>query len=236
MSNPISSLRVALFLMLLPGAIAAQSQGTLVRMTTSMGDITVMLYDDTPVHRDNFIKLAKEGFYNGTLFHRVIQDFMIQGGDPASKDAKAGAMLGQGGPGYTLPAEILPQHAHTKGKLAAARQGDQVNPNRESSGSQFYIVQGKVVDSNTLMQMQARGTSSNPAFTGYSEEQIAAYTTLGGTPHLDMQYTVFGEVVEGLEVVDAIAAVAVDRSSNRPTEDVAIVSVTVLKPAKGKKK
>ena len=190
-----------------------------VSIETSMGTIVVELYNETPKHRDNFLKLAGEGFYDGTLFHRVIGGFMAQGGDPQSKDAAPGARLGTGGPGYTIEAEIDPAFVHVKGALAAARQGDQVNPQRRSSGSQFYIVQGRDVTPQTLQSIvqSKRGSMAQPF--SYTPDQIAAYGELGGTPHLDMQYTVFGQVVEGLDVLDALCAVQTDRSS-RPNEDV----------------
>lgn len=184
-----------------------------VLISTDYGDMKVKLYDETPLHQENFIKLAKEGFYNGTLFHRVIKDFMIQGGDPDSKNAEPGKMLGSGGPGYTIPAEIKPGLYHKKGALAAARLGDPMNPQKASSGSQFYIVQGKKYTDNELNMLEMRmGTKFTP-------EQKEIYKTLGGTPFLDNEYTVFGEVVEGLEVIDKIAAVAKDRH-DRPTNDV----------------
>jgi cyclophilin family peptidyl-prolyl cis-trans isomerase len=184
----------------------------MVLISTEFGEIKVKLYNETPLHRDNFLKLAGEEFYNGLLFHRVINEFMIQGGDPDSRNAKAGKQLGNGGPGYTIPAEIVPGLFHKKGVLAAARLGDNVNPRKESSGSQFYIVQGKVFTNEELDFFESR--------TGvkYSAAQRAAYTTLGGTPHLDGGYTVFGEVIEGLEVVDKLAKVAVDGNS-RPLHD-----------------
>ncbi len=182
-------------------------------ISTRLGDIKIALYNETPLHRDNFIKLAKQGFYDSLLFHRVIRDFMIQGGDPVSKNAKAGQPLGMGGPGYTIPAEILPQFIHKKGAIAAARQGDQVNPKKESSGSQFYIVQGSVVDENQLLNFtQMTGRK-------YNAEELTIYKTIGGTPHLDGGYTVFGEVYEGLDVIDKIAAVSTD-GQNRPFEDI----------------
>lgn len=187
---------------------------------TSMGSLKVKLYNETPQHRDNFLKLAEEGFYNGTLFHRVIKDFMIQGGDPESIDAPANKSLGKGGPGYTIPAEFDQRFFHKKGALSAARKGDQGNPQKASSGSQFYIVQGKVYDPSVLMQMEQRRNSQlaeNEKWY-YSEEQINTYTTLGGTPPLDGSYTVFGEVVEGLDVIDAIANVPINKQ-NRPVTD-----------------
>ncbi len=244
---------------------------TKVKIQTSLGDITVRLYDETPLHRDNFIKLAKEGYYEGTLFHRVIKNFMIQGGDPNSKDAPAGMMLGTGGPGYTIPAEILPQYFHKRGTLAAARQGDEVNPKRESSGSQFYITWGQVYNEGQMkqmekqLQMQAEQMTFNTLVaehrkeimemrknrdqeglmelqndliaqtkalmagkkTGLTPEQVEAYTTVGGTPHLDGQYTVFGEVEEGLDVVGKIQETKT-LAGDRPAEDIKIVAMTVV--------
>ena len=198
-----------------------------VQMTTSLGVIVVELYNETPQHRDNFLKLAGEGFYDGTLFHRVISGFMAQGGDPQSVDAAPGTRLGTGGPGYTIESEIDPAFIHVKGALAAARQGDQVNPQRRSSGSQFYIVQGRDVSPQMLQNVvnSKRGSMLQPY--SYTPDQIAAYQELGGTPHLDMQYTVFGRVIEGLDVVDAICAVQTDRA-NRPSEDVT-VTMEILK-------
>jgi cyclophilin family peptidyl-prolyl cis-trans isomerase len=198
------------------------SQSKKVLIETTRGNVTVMLYDETPVHRDNFIKLAESGFYEGLLFHRVINSFMIQGGDPESKDAPAEKMLGNGGPGYTLPAEITPKYFHKKGALAAARTGDQTNPQRRSSGSQFYIVQGK---SYTDMQLDSM---EKQLFTTFTDDQRDAYTTTGGVPHLDAQYTVFGEVVEGLSIVDSIAGVEVGKN-DRPVADVKIIKMTVIK-------
>lgn len=186
-----------------------ENKGTMVIISTSYGDMKVKLYDETPQHRDNFIKLAKEGFFDGLLFHRVIQQFMIQGGDPNSKNAQPGQQLGAGGPGYTVPAEFNPNFIHKKGALSAARQGDQVNPKKASSGSQFYIVQGRQASAQDLSRSGIR----------YTPEQIAIYTEVGGTPFLDQQYTVFGEVVEGLDVIDKIAAVRT-APGDRPIEDV----------------
>lgn len=184
-----------------------------VNITTSYGDMVVKLYNETPKHRDNFIKLVKEGYFNDLLFHRVIKEFMIQGGDPNSRNANAKTQLGAGGPGYTIPAEFNKNFIHKKGALSAARQGDQVNPTKASSGSQFYIVQGKVTDKAQLEQM-GRQTGN-----AYSAEQMEVYATVGGTPFLDNQYTVFGEVIKGLEVIDKIAAVRT-AVGDRPIEDV----------------
>ena len=226
-----------------------------------LGDIVVRLYDETPIHRDNFIKLVKEGYYDGTLFHRVIKNFMIQGGDPDSKGASAGKMLGVGGPDYTLEAEIKDGIFHKRGALAAARQGDEVNPERRSSGSQFYIVWGQTYNEGQLKQfskqlkmqeiqsafnqlamqhhdeiMQMRRERNRAGLQelqeklaveaeaqvtgdGLSEEQLKIYSTIGGTPHLDGQYTVFGEVEEGLDVVEMIQDTATGRA-DRPVDDI----------------
>lgn len=248
-------------------------QGTMLKIETSMGDIIVKLYDETPKHRDNFIKLAKESTYEGTLFHRVIKDFMIQAGDPDSKEAPKGKMLGSGDVGYTIPAEfVYPKYFHKKGALSAARQGDDVNPKKESSGCQFYIVTGKVYNDSTLLGMeqkmnegkltsifnalaqkqmkeiykmrkandqeglyqlqekiyaQAEAEAAKQPDFHFTPEQVKAYTTVGGTPHLDNQYTVFGEVVEGMDVVDKIQQVKTDRS-DRPVDDVKIIKVSVI--------
>lgn len=234
-----------------------------VRIQTTLGDITVRLYDETPLHRDNFVKLAKEGYYDGTLFHRVIKDFMIQGGDPDSKGAPAGKMLGVGGPDYTIEAEIKSGLYHKRGALAAARQGDEVNPERRSSGSQFYIVWGQVYNEGQLRQfskqmemqqmqavfnalakehhdeiMQMRRERNRAGLqelqeklaaeaeaqvkaqgAGMTDEQRAIYSTVGGTPHLDGQYAVFGEVEEGMDVVEMIQQAATARG-DRPVDDI----------------
>lgn len=188
---------------------------TMVIIHTDFGDMKVALYNETPLHRDNFVKLVKEKYYDGTLFHRVINGFMIQAGDPDSKNAKPGQHLGQGGPGYTVPAEFNTKLIHKKGALAAARMGDQVNPTKASSGSQFYIAQGQVYTAQQLsMLMQRMG--KNP-----SSLQIDTYTTVGGVPHLDGDYTVFGQVIEGLDIIDKIAAVKTDRA-DRPLQDLKI--------------
>ena len=214
-----------------------------VKIQTMLGDIVVRLYDVTPIHRDNFLKLAKDGYYDGTLFHRVIKDFMIQGGDPDSKGAPAGKMLGVGDPGYTLEAEIKDDLFHKRGALAAARQGDEVNPERRSSGSQFYIVWGQVYNEGQLRQFskQLRMQKVQAAFnelaaeqlqdklaaeaeskvgkSGLTDDQLKIYSTVGGTPHLDGQYTVFGEVEEGLDVVEMIQGTATGRA-DRPVDDI----------------
>jgi len=203
-------------------ACAQGNKNTLIKIETSLGDITVRLYDETPKHRDNMIKLAEDGFFKDQIFHRVIANFMIQGGDPHSVGAEKGQRLGTGGPGYTIPAEFNSKLFHKKGVLSAARRGDDVNPEKESSGSQFYIVQGRVLTVDELMVMEQRGVH-----TAFSEEEVEAYTTLGGTPHLDGGYTVFGEVVEGLELIDAIANTPTD-SYDRPLEDI-IFNISVIK-------
>lgn len=242
-----------------------------VLLQTNLGDITLRLYDETPLHRDNFLRLVREGYYNGTLFHRVIRDFMVQGGDPNSVNAPAGKRLGVGGPDYTLEAEIHPALFHKRGALAAARQGDEVNPERRSSGSQFYIVWGQVYNDGQLRQMgkqlemqrlqsifqalaadhraeilqlrrdrnrtglqelqdrlaaeaETKAKALDPVLT---EAQMEAYSSVGGTPHLDGQYTVFGEVVEGLDIVDRIQQVET-LSGDRPKADVVVVKATVL--------
>lgn len=246
---------------------------TKLKIETSAGDIIVKLYNETPQHRDNFIKLAENGTYEGTLFHRVIKEFMIQAGDPDSKNAPKGKMLGSGDVGYTIPAEfVYPKLFHKKGALSAARQGDNVNPKKESSGCQFYIVTGKVYSDSTLlgMEQQMNQMRLNNAFNAlankytkeiykmrkagdqdglmnlqdtliaqaeaqvakepefhFTPEQVKAYTTVGGTPHLDGEYTVFGEVVEGMDIVDKIQKVKTDRS-DRPEEDVVIKKVIML--------
>lgn len=248
-----------------------QETGPIVEITTTAGTIKVRLFDDTPLHRDNFLKLVKEGFYDGTLFHRVISDFMIQAGDPASKDAQPGQMLGAGDPGYTIEAEInYPRHYHKRGALAAARTGDQFNPERRSSGSQFYIVTGRPVSSahldayaarlhdqmlqdyfrklcrehmseiealqkagdneklEALRQQLIAETEKNVKPIELTDELKAEYEKAGGAPSLDGQYTVFGEVVEGMDVVDKIEKAETD-SNDRPKEDIRILSMKIEK-------
>ena len=199
-------------------------------LQTNYGDIIVRLYDSTPLHRDNFLKLVKTGFYDSVLFHRVIQDFMIQSGDPNSRQAKPGQPLGNGGPGYTIPAEFRATIFHKKGVIAAARQGDNVNPQKASSGSQFYIVKGKNFSDaglDSLETFRLNGRKIPP-------EQREVYKTIGGVPHLDQGYTVFGEVVKGLDVVDKIAAVQTSKAADRdrPLEDVKIIKAKLIKRKK----
>lgn len=255
---------IAMFMASIMG-MEAKEKENLVKIECEYGTMIVRLYDDTPQHRDNFLKLVKEGFYNDLLFHRVIKDFMVQGGDPDSKGAPAGKQLGAGDVGYTVPAEfVYPTHYHKKGALAAARQGDQVNPEKRSSGCQFYIVQGKKYNENELNQMErALGQKAMQARfdqlvqenkdsikamrinrdqaglqalqdklvktveTEFKDKQSVKmpeqmrkdYMEIGGTPFLDNEYTVFGEVVEGLDVIDKIAAVETN-PGDRPKTDI----------------
>lgn len=244
-----------------------------IEVATTAGNFTILLYGDTPKHRDNFLKLVKEGYYNNTLFHRVIKEFMIQAGDPDSRSAAPGQRLGSGGPDYKIDAEIVyPKHFHKRGALAAARQGDMVNPMKQSSGSQFYIVTGRRISESELNQMskslqnknmqkifndlamqhrdsiqsmQKRGdrqglmalqdslirqteeiAAKQPA-PEISEEMRQAYANVGGAPHLDGDYTVFGEVISGMDVVDAIEKAETD-GADRPTKDIRIISMKVL--------
>ena len=252
---------------------SSNKENMMVKIETTMGDIVVKLYDETPQHRDNFLKLVNNKTYEGTLFHRVIQDFMIQAGDPDSKDAPKGKMLGSGDVGYTIPAEfVYPQLFHKKGALSAARQADQVNPEKRSSGCQFYIVTGNVYTQEQLLNMesqmeqgrigqlfnqlamarkdeimqlqreqnnealydlqeeliaQAEKQAAEQEAFHFTPEQIETYTTVGGTPHLDNNYTVFGEVVEGMDIVDKIQQVSTD-SNDRPEEDVRIIKVVLV--------
>lgn len=195
-------------LLLLGVSSCQQDEFTHAEIETDFGTIEVILYNSTPLHRDNFIKLASEGFYDDLLFHRVVNGFMVQGGDPGSRDAAPGQPLGRGGPGYQIDAEI--GAPHFRGALAAARDG---NPLKKSSGSQFYIVQGRPVTEEALNQMEQQKSIK------YSPEQRQVYQEIGGSPFLDNDYTVFGEVVSGMEVVDQIAEMDTD-PSNRPTQDV----------------
>ena len=256
---------------------------TKVRIKTSHGDVVVALYNETPKHKENFIKLVRESFYDNTLFHRVIKDFMIQGGDPNSKGAAAGIALGEGGPGYTIEAEIQTNLYHKKGALCAARQGDNVNPDKRSSGSQFYVVTGKVFQKTELKQMEVQQNRQkenglmqvfiqapeNKAYMArlqeaqvigqdatkraeaeaaivvlteeikplalagfvpfiFTEEQLKDYTTDGGTPFLDNAYTVFGEVIEGMEIINKIGTTAT-APGDRPLEDVIVLSMEIIK-------
>lgn len=206
-----------------------------VQIETTQGVIVVKLYNETPLHRDNFVKLVKDKFYDGVLFHRVIADFMIQGGDPDSKTAKPNASLGNGDVGYTIPAEFkTPAIYHKKGALAAAREGDGVNPQKASSGCQFYIVEGKTFTDAELSTMEAGKiarygiNSLNDSTFRFSAEARAVYRTRGGTPHLDGNYTVFGEVTEGIDVVEKISKVKTN-ASDRPVEDVRVITMKMIK-------
>ena len=244
---------------------------TLVKLETTMGNITVALYNETPKHRDNFIKLVKEGVYDSTLFHRVIKQFMVQAGDPDSKNASDTAMLGSGDVGYTIPAEFNPKFFHKKGVLAAARQGDDVNPEKASSGCQFYIVTGRkftepqllgmenkineqheealfdslarqhmkeiykmrkagdnagLLELQDTLEAQARELADKEEKFRFTPEQIKAYSTVGGAPHLDGSYTVFGEVTEGMEVVENIEIAKTNRA-DRPVENIRILKASI---------
>jgi peptidyl-prolyl cis-trans isomerase B (cyclophilin B) len=190
--------------------------GRLVEVTTDSGTMVIRLYDSTPLHRDNFIKLVQEGFYDSLLFHRVIRNFMIQGGDPTSKSADSSAMLGSGEvPGEHIPAEFRNNLIHKKGVLAAARDN---NPEKASSNCQFYIVEGQKYNDTTLNEMECAVRQNNPGFT-YTTDQRSAYKTIGGTPFLDQNYTVFGEVIKGLDVIDKIASVPCN-PNDRPLQNV----------------
>ncbi|MBR5706913.1 MAG: peptidylprolyl isomerase [Bacteroidaceae bacterium] len=247
---------------------------TKVLIKTTVGDITINLYNETPQHRDNFIKLVQEHYYDSILFHRVIKDFMVQAGDPESKNAEKGVQLGSGGPGYTIPAEfVYPKYFHKRGALSAARQADQVNPERNSSGSQFYIVTGKKYGKYDLQDLekqlsdqqgqtifdrlvaQNRDSIMNLQLAGdndgllklqdeliakteaelkemgpfkFTKEQVDAYMSEGGTPFLDNQYTVFGEVIDGMKAVDKIESAGTDMS-DRPRKDIRIITMEIIK-------
>lgn len=279
--------KLGIALVLLAGVVAfampnkkkdLKMENAIVTFETNYGVIKIKLYNETPLHRDNFIKLAEQHYYDSLLFHRVIDKFMIQTGDPKSKGAAAGTMLGTGGPGYTIPAEFNTNFIHKKGAVAAARLGGPQNPNKESSGSQFYIVVGQTVQADQLdamatnkaeqvkseviqsllykpenkeylqelITLQQTGDRQNfmkkwQAFAdmnkdtlasiktiSYTNEQKEIYSTIGGTPHLDMDYTVFGEVVEGLDIVEKISKVGTDKA-NRPLTDIIITKVSVEK-------
>ncbi len=231
---------IALLLNCLIVFSAAAHQDTVVKkkdrkrdvlMQTSMGELVIRLSDSTPMHRDNFLKLVKKNFFDSILFHRVIQNFMIQGGDPNSKSAKAGVALGNGGPGYTVPAEFRTTLFHKKGMLAAARSGDNVNPQKASNGSQFYIVQGKKFTDAGLDSVETFRLNGRKI----PEALRELYKTIGGTPHLDQGYTVFGEVIKGMEVVDKIAAVQTSKQQldrDRPVQDVRILDTKLVKRKK----
>lgn len=201
-----------------------------IEMVTSQGTMILRLSDSTPLHRDNFIRLVKSGYYNNVLFHRVIKNFMIQAGDPGSRGAVAGIPLGNGGPGYTVPAEFRPSLFHKKGALAAARMGDDVNPEKASSGSQFYIVQGKVFTDGGLDTLENTRLKGIKLPLAHRE----VYKSLGGTPHLDQNYTVFGELVSGMDVLDSIATTETSKATDRdrPLADIKILDVKLIKRKK----
>jgi cyclophilin family peptidyl-prolyl cis-trans isomerase len=208
-----------------------KSKPTLVKIYTTEGNIKVLLYDDTPDHKFNFLQLVNNKSYEGLLFHRVIKNFMIQGGDPESRDADTAKVLGSGSIGYNLPAEILfPQHYHKRGALAAARSSDDTNPMKESSGCQFYIVTGKLITDEELdfFEKNVNKTLLPKEPLKYTEEQRRQYKTFGGTPHLDGNYTVFGEVVEGFDVLEKIQNIPTN-PNDRPQKDIKILKVKVVK-------
>jgi cyclophilin family peptidyl-prolyl cis-trans isomerase len=221
MKKAISLLTIFAFNFLTIGTCIMIQAQTVAVFKTTAGDIKIMLYEEAPLHAENFAKLVRSGYYDSILFHRVIEGFMIQAGDPNSRKALEGQQLGDGGPGYTIPAEFRPQYFHKKGAVAAARLGDQVNPSKSSSGSQFYIVQGQVLNAGQLDMLVQSGR--HIAFT---DEQKEAYTSAGGTPHLDNNYTVFGEVIQGLDVIDKIASSSADQR-NRPLTDVRIIKAFI---------
>ena len=235
MNRRIRTLLLLIVGLLLTASLYAQQEVKLkrkdrkkdVELVTTEGTIVLRLYDSTPLHRDNFLRLVKSHYYDSILFHRVIQNFMIQAGDPNSKTAKPGQPLGNGGPSYTIPAEFRPSLFHKKGVLAAARMGDNVNPEKQSSASQFYIVQGRTFTNKELdsVEVVRLGGRKLP------EPHREVYKTVGGTPQLDQNYTVFGEVVKGLDVVDKIAAVATSKGQDhdRPLQDVRILEARLVK-------
>lgn len=226
MKSILFSAVMAIYALSLPAQETTQRREVLIE--TTMGNIKVELYNETPLHRDNFLKLASEGYYDGNLFHRVIYNFMIQSGDSTSRHAQPGQKLGLYSPEYTIPAEIrFPQIFHKRGVLAAAREGDEVNPEHASSASQFYIVYGRRFNDEMLDEQQTRLDKQTQGQVLLTPEVREVYKKTGGTPHLDGQYTVFGEVTEGLNVVKEIDWVPTDDNA-RPLEDVRIIKMTVL--------
>lgn len=224
--------RVLFLIALAMGAstrLCAQTSTTEVLLETTMGNIRIALYDETPQHRDNFLKLTKMGSYDSLLFHRVIKDFMVQSGDIFSKRAKPGQLLGLGDYDYTQEAEFrLPKIFHRRGVVAAAREGDEKNPERRSGASQFYIVWGKIYDDRRLDYTQMKLDSITNGEVQLTPEMREVYKTIGGTPHLDGQYTVFGEVTEGMNLIEKMQMVETDKN-DRPLEDIRILKATVTK-------
>ena len=222
--------RILLSLSFLIGHLSLSvAQSTEVLFETTAGNIRIALYDETPQTRDNFLKITKMGVYDSLLIHRVIKDFMIQSGDTNSKHAKPGQLLGTGDFDYTTEAEFrLPQIFHRRGVVAMARESDKVNPERRSSACQFYIVWGKTYDDKRLAKVQERLDSATQGQVKLTPEMMEVYKTVGGTPHLDGQYTVFGEVVEGMDIVEKIQGVKTDKN-DRPLEDIRILKATVTK-------
>ena len=218
-----------LVVLLMPSELLAQTKNTEVLFETTEGNIRIALYDETPQTRDNFLKITKMGVYDSLLIHRVIKDFMIQSGDTNSKHAKPGQLLGTGDFDYTTEAEFrLPQIFHHRGVVAMARESDKVNPERRSSACQFYIVWGRVFNDLQIAKIQEKLDSATQGQVKLAPEMIEVYKTIGGTPHLDGQYTVFGEVVEGMDVVEKIQGVKTDKN-DRPLEDIRILKATVTK-------
>lgn len=271
MKNSISYIILAIFL-LSSSCVKSKESSSIISLQTTYGKITIKLYPETVKHRENFLNLVKKGFYDGVLFHRVIADFMIQAGDPDSKDAKVGVLLGSGDVGYTVPAEfVYPRYYHKKGALAAARQGDQTNPQKASSGCQFYIVKGKTytdeelnnLENNKLQKLEAElfhqivntkqavvrkyqleknqlklnalrdsilvivhnKTKTNTSYK-FTQQQRIDYKTIGGTPHLDGDYTVFGEVIEGYDIVEKISRTKTGEN-DRPVEDIKVLKAEI---------
>lgn len=219
-------------LLLLPAVLwAAKPGGPRVCLETTKGNIVIELFNDTPIHTHNFLRLVKSGYYDGLLFHRVIKDFMIQGGDPDSRNAAPGVLLGEGGPDSTLTPEISVHHYHVRGALAMAREGDEVNPERRSSASQFYIVYGTTWKEDQLLALREETAAQSGLNVPTTEDMILDYRETGGTPHLDGLYTVFGQVLTGMRVVEAIQKVETDKN-DRPKDDVRIVRAYIVEEKK----
>lgn len=226
--------KIMFLLLIMPTIVMAQKKELSVgqnahyevKVYTSLGNFEVELFNDTPIHRDNFVKLANDNFYNNIIFHRIIKDFMIQAGDPASKSASAIARYGSSDVGYNIPAEIVNTHFHQKGALAAAREPDETNPNRESSGSQFYVVTGKVFNDSTMTKVKEILAKNGTREISQQKEQ--AYRTVGGAPHLDGSYTIFGQVIAGMKTIEKISQVRTSKM-DRPIEDIFIIKIEVKK-------